>query len=217
MTINAPTPEPDPASVVPGAAGKSAGSLTESVDPSGQLPGHLIFDTPLGPCGIAWSDRGVSAVALPDASTARTRAHLMKLARHCGPAPLADAPTWVADVIARVRALLRGERISFDDVSLDERDIEAFRRRVHALARAIPVGETRTYGDMARELGGLHLARAVGQALGANPFPVIVPCHRVVAARGAAGGFSSPGGLETKRRLLEIERATFGDTRSLFE
>ena len=182
-------------------------------------PGVALFDTALGACGIAWSPLGLGAVALPAASRALTLAHVSHLAQRCGTVADAEAepPGWVAAVVERIRALLSGQRIGFDDVPLDETGIDTFRRNVHALARAIPAGETRTYGDLARRLGDVRQARAVGQALGANPFPIVVPCHRVLAAQGRSGGFSAPGGLSTKLRLLEIERAAFGDTRSLFD
>jgi methylated-DNA-[protein]-cysteine S-methyltransferase len=95
--------------------------------------------------------------------------------------------------------------------------LPAFNQRVYAAARRIRPGTTRTYGEVALELGEPHAARAVGQALGANPFPIIVPCHRVLAAGNKAGGFSAPGGTRTKLRMLEIERAPLGGTPGLFD
>ncbi|BCW90382.1 Methylated-DNA--protein-cysteine methyltransferase [Alphaproteobacteria bacterium SO-S41] len=102
---------------------------------------------------------------------------------------------------------MHAEVVDFADAPLDWSVVGAFERKVYDIARRIAPGETRTYGEIARELGDLALSRAVGQALGANPFPPIVPCHRVLASGGKTGGFSAPGGIETKFRMLEIERA----------
>ena len=104
-------------------------------------------------------------------------------------------------------ALLRGERIGLDDVALDMEDVLEFHRRVFELARTIPAGRTSTYGELATQLGDPGSARAVGEALGRNPFPIVVPCHRVLAASGKLGGFSAHGGTDTKRRMLIIEGA----------
>ena len=90
---------------------------------------------------------------------------------------------------------------------LDERGIDPFRRRVYAATRAVQPGTIATYGQVARAIGEPDAARDVGAALARNPTPVIVPCHRVVAANGALHGFSAPGGIETKRRMLQLEGA----------
>jgi len=104
-------------------------------------------------------------------------------------------------------AIAWGARDDLRDLVLDLDDITEFHRRVFATARAIAPGNTITYGELARRLGTPGAARAVGQALGANPFPIVVPCHRIVAADGSLGGFSAPGGARTKRRMLQIEGA----------
>jgi methylated-DNA-[protein]-cysteine S-methyltransferase len=158
------------------------------------------FDTPIGRCALAWRGDQLWQVRLA--------------AGHSG-APDAPPP-WVAEVITRIQALLGGEAARFDDVPLAWPRVPAFHRRVYELARAIAPGATRTYGELARELGDPGAARAVGQALGQNPWPIVVPCHRVLAAAGGLGGFSAPGGGATKLRLLEIERAWPGDQPSLF-
>lgn len=162
------------------------------------------FDTALGPCGLVWSERGIVASLLPPVSAARL-AQLRPTAR-----PVEVLPPQIARVVNGIRALLAGEGGDLGDVALDERGIPEFRRQVHALTRAIPLGQTRTYGEIAAALGQPGAARAVGRAEGDNPFAPIVPCHRVMGAGGAPTGFSAPGGVETKRRLLLAEARAAG-------
>jgi methylated-DNA-[protein]-cysteine S-methyltransferase len=116
-----------------------------------------------------------------------------------------------------MQALLAGEADDLKDVALDFEDAEDFQRRVWEMIRDIPPGETRTYGDLARALGDVGLSRAVGQALGQNPCPIIAPCHRILGADGKTGGFSGGAGVETKMRLLSIEKAKVGGEPSLFD
>jgi methylated-DNA-[protein]-cysteine S-methyltransferase len=173
-----------------------------------------LFDTAIGPCGIAWGERGVIAVQLPEASAERTRARLL---RRCPDAHEAAPPAPVQRAIDDIVALLSGLPRDLSGVTLDMEGLAAFDRRVYEIARAIPAGATLSYGEIAARLGGRDLARDVGQALGRNPFPIIVPCHRVLAAGGKAGGFSANGGITTKLRLLTIERARTSDAPTLFE
>lgn len=178
--------------------------------------GHLLFPTALGVCGVAWGPRGIVAVQLPEADAEATRARLLRgLAPQAG-ADSAPPPAAVQEAVAGIQALLAGQPRDLCEVVLDMEGVSAFHRRVYAIARAIPPGRTRTYGDMAEELGDKALARAVGQALGANPFAPVVPCHRVLAAGGRPGGFSAGGGAVTKLRMLGIEGAAVGGTASLF-
>ena len=176
--------------------------------------GFTLFDTDIGPCGIAWGERGVIAVQLPEADAARTRARLM---RRCPDAREAPPPADVLRTIEGIVALLRGEARDLSGVALDMERVEEFDRRVYEIARSIRAGETLSYGEIATRLGGRELARDVGQALGRNPFPIVVPCHRVLAAGGKAGGFSANGGVTTKLRLLTIERARTSATPTLFD
>jgi methylated-DNA-[protein]-cysteine S-methyltransferase len=176
--------------------------------------GFTLFDTDIGPCGIAWGERGVIAVQLPEASAVRTRARLM---RRCPGAREAPPPPEVQAAIEGIVALLRGEARDLSHVALDMERVEEFDRRVYEIARNIPSGETLSYGEIAVGLGGRELARDVGQSLGRNPFPIIVPCHRVLAVGGKAGGFSANGGVTTKLRLLTIERARTSATPTLFD
>jgi len=166
--------------------------------------GLALFDTAIGRCGIAWNDRGVTGIQLPESSDAATTARL----RRRRPRAREGTPTAEArHAIERMTALLRGERVGLDDVALDMEDVLEFHRRVFELARTIPAGRTSTYGEIAAKLGDPGSARAVGEALGRNPFPIVVPCHRVLAASGKLGGFSAHGGADTKRRMLIIEGA----------
>jgi methylated-DNA-[protein]-cysteine S-methyltransferase len=166
--------------------------------------GLTLFETKIGRCGIAWSERGIAAVRLPDKSHAVTRAGLT---RHCPGAKEQTPPPAVQQVIDGIAALLSGEARDFASVRLDMEGVPEFHRRVYEIARTIGPGAMLSYGEIATRLGEPGAARDVGQALGRNPFPIIVPCHRVVAAGGKLGGFSAPGGNATKRRLLAIEGA----------
>jgi methylated-DNA-[protein]-cysteine S-methyltransferase len=173
-----------------------------------------LFDTAVGPCALVWGAQGLVGVLLPEASAAATRSK----AQRRYPGARETPPTAeVQGVMQRIRALLDGGRDDLEDIALDMTAIPEFHRRVYAIARAIHPGHTRTYGEVANALGDPLVARAVGQALGANPFPIIVPCHRVLAAGSKSGGFSAPGGTRTKLRLLEIERAPLGGTPGLFD
>lgn len=162
------------------------------------------FDTALGPCALAWGEAGIVGAQLPerDFSTARAR-----LRRRFPDAGEAAPPAAVEAGIEAIRALLAGETRDLSDILLDMRAVPEFSQKVYAQTRKIPPGETRTYGEIARALGDVALSREVGAALGKNPFPILVPCHRVLAANGKTGGFSAPGGVETKMLLLNIERA----------
>jgi len=173
-----------------------------------------LFDTAVGRCAVAWSGGAITAFQLPEATDGGT---LRRMSGSGSLLPQAEPPAWVQNVIDRVVALLRGERIDLRDVPLEFDGIAPFERRVYEASRQILVGHTRTYGELATELGEpLTASRAVGRALGANPFAVIVPCHRVLAASGKAGGFSAGGGVTTKLKILLIERAQIGNEPGLF-
>ncbi|PRX44134.1 methylated-DNA-[protein]-cysteine S-methyltransferase [Prauserella shujinwangii] len=166
--------------------------------------GFAVFPTAIGHCGIAWHERGIVGCCLPEATADRTRDRLRR--HHPGAAELAPPPP-VAETIDAVTALLRGERADLSAAVLDLTGVPEFHRRVYEIARTIAPGATLTYGEIAHRLGEPGAARAVGRALGNNPFPPIVPCHRVLAAGGRTGGFSATGGTATKLRMLSIENA----------
>lgn len=177
--------------------------------------GCCLFDTAIGACGIAWTAAALAAVQLPEATRAGTLARLRRsVGEEVAEAP---PPVFVAAAITRIQALLGGTRDDLSDLPLELEGVPEFHRRVYEVARAIPPGEVLTYGEVARRLGEPGAARAVGQALGKNPFAPVVPCHRVLAAGGRSGGFSAEGGADTKLRMLEIERARFGPQPGLFD
>lgn len=173
-----------------------------------------LFPTPLGACGIAWSGEIVVATHLPESSKAATTARLS--ARIPG-AEEGDPPPAITRAIASMAALLGGEKTNMAFIACDFSRIDPFATKVYAATRSIPAGETLTYGDIALQLGDKLLARRVGQALGRNPFPIIVPCHRVMGANGRLTGFSANGGVETKLRMLIIEGARLGQAPGLFD
>jgi methylated-DNA-[protein]-cysteine S-methyltransferase len=175
---------------------------------------YTLFDTAIGACAIAWGPRGIHSVQLPMGSEAKTRARLRQ--RH-GDIPEAPPPVAVQRAIDRIVALLAGQSDDLMDIELDLEDVPAFHRGVYDIARTIPPGQTMTYGDIAKRLGGVELAREVGQALGRNPCPIVVPCHRVLAAGNKPGGFSANGGVVTKLKMLEIEGARVNYTPNLFD
>jgi methylated-DNA-[protein]-cysteine S-methyltransferase len=173
-----------------------------------------MFDTEIGRCGIVWGPRGINAVQLPMGSDEKTRARIRQRYLEIAEVP----PTAeVQRAIDGIVELLDGKPNDLSDVVLDLEGIPEFHRGVYEIARTIPPGKTMTYGDIAKRLGGIELSRDVGQALGRNPCPVVVPCHRVLAAGGKPGGFSANGGVVTKLKMLAIEGATVNHTPSLFD
>jgi methylated-DNA-[protein]-cysteine S-methyltransferase len=168
------------------------------------IRGFALFATAVGPCAIAWGDAGIVGVNLPEGDEAATRA---RMRRRFAPAAESPPPPEVQAAIDSIVALLRGERVDLSGIRLDMRDVPAFQRRVYDIAREIPPGSTQSYGEIARRLGDPGAARSVGHALGRNPFTIVVPCHRVLAAGDKPGGFSAHGGVTTKLQLLAIEGA----------
>jgi len=175
-------------------------------------PSYALFDTPIGRCGIAWGDCGLAGVQLPEASD---RATARRLCRDWPDAREAAPPREVRQAIEAIVALLCGRPTDLSSIALELERVPPFHRRVYAIAREIEAGRTMTYGEIAARLGDAGAARAVGQALGANPWAIVVPCHRVLAAGGKPGGFSARGGVATKLRLLSIEGAQAAGASSL--
>lgn len=202
-------------------AGTGAGAVMDddrepSADPSmeadagddgaparGAAVGFAVFPTALGECGIAWGPGGITGVHLPEESGDAVRAVLASAQEG---AFEAAPPAEVREVMDRIVALLGGRsQDDLSDVRLDMSQLSGFLQRAYTITRTITPGHTMTYGQIAERLGSPGLARAVGRAMGANPFPIIVPCHRVLGADGSIGGFSAHGGALTKRRMLLAE------------
>jgi methylated-DNA-[protein]-cysteine S-methyltransferase len=170
--------------------------------------GIASFPSTIGSCGVAWNDTGICSVLLPEASDAATRDELLR--RHPD-ASLAEPPALVAAAIERMTGLLEGQPDDLRDVEVDFGETSDFAQQVWDITRAVGPGETTTYGEIAQQMAMPHAAREVGQALGRNPVPIIVPCHRVLGAGGKMVGFSAPGGVATKLRILGIEGAAAPD------
>lgn len=164
--------------------------------------GYALFPTPIGRCGMAWRGKCVIAVQLPEATPAKTAA---KLVARCGGASVATPPAWVQRVIERITAHLGGNKTNLASVAVDITALPPFHQKVYTAARKIPAGRTITYGELATLAGSPGAARAVGQALARNPFPILVPCHRVLASGNTLGGFTAHRGKKLKRQLLELE------------
>lgn len=168
---------------------------------------YTIIDTAIGPIGLAWNERGICRVALPERDRQRMESRFA--ARLDGAAP-GEPPADVAAAIGLIRRYAEGEAVDFSDVAIDLDGVDLFRRAIYAAARKLGFGETTTYGGLADAAGHPGKARETGEALGRNPVPLIVPCHRIHAAGGKIGGFSAPGGSSTKEKLLALEGVRLG-------
>jgi len=169
--------------------------------------GYTIIDTAIGPVGLAWSAEGVCRVALPERD--RTRMEARFAARLEGALP-SEPPARVAAAIELIKRYAEGETVDFTSVPVDLDGADLFRHAIYRAARALAFGETTTYGGLADAAGHPGKARETGEALGRNPIPIIVPCHRILAAGGKIGGFSAPGGSSTKEKLLALEGVRVG-------
>jgi methylated-DNA-[protein]-cysteine S-methyltransferase len=185
-----------------GAEGRKARPARRRQFAAAQGEHYCVFDTAIGHCGVAWNSRGITRVQLPEADRSATE---RRLRNGSGGAALGEPPPVVGEAIVKIRRYLAGETIDFAGVGLDLTGVSAFHRKVYDAARRIGWGRTTTYGELARRAGAPGAARAVGQALGRNPVPIIVPCHRIIASGGKVGGFSAFGGANTKERLLALE------------
>ena len=164
---------------------------------------YTVFDTQAGFCAIAWSGSGITRFQLPDKSTEAAERHILRRLPSAQPG---TPPEPVAAVIAAAQRYFAGEKIDFSDVTVDLDGQDDFFRRIYAATRRVDWGKTTTYGTLAKELGaGPEAARDVGQAMAKNPVPLIIPCHRVLAAGGKVSGFSAPGGSSSKLKMLALE------------
>lgn len=178
---------------------------------TGETLGYTLFETSIGFCGLVWSEEGIAGVQLPEVNKKATEARVnARFSRAKEDAP----PPFVKRAASRIVKLLDGQRSDLSDIVLDMRAVPPFHQRVYAVARKVAPGTTTSYGVLALRAGSPGAARAVGQAMGKNPFALIVPCHRVLASGGKIGGFSANGGAVTKKRILAIEGAQLpsGDT-----
>jgi methylated-DNA-[protein]-cysteine S-methyltransferase len=161
---------------------------------------YCLFDTTIGTCGVAWNERGVTRLRLPESDRGTTERKLSARA-----AKAEKAPPDIDRLIADIQSYMTGRSTDFSAVALDLTRAGAFERDVYAAARRIPFGRTMSYGELAQQIGTPDAAREVGQALARNPIPIIVPCHRILAKGHRIGGFSAPGGVFTKQQLLALE------------
>jgi len=170
---------------------------------------HHLFDTAIGECGVAWNRRGLAGVQLPEKDRGQTE---LRLAVKCHSTHADDVPPWIQSLIADIQRYLAGREVDFSAIAVDLDGVGDFREKLYAVLRKIGFGRTVTYGELARELGmtGWEGARDVGEAMGKNPMPIVIPCHRVLAAGNKVGGFSAYGGTTTKQKLLALEGVLLG-------
>jgi methylated-DNA-[protein]-cysteine S-methyltransferase len=162
---------------------------------------YCLFDTAIGACGVAWNERGLTKLQLPESDRGATERRLRASAAKASRA----APAEIDQLIANIQCYMTGHSVDFASVAVDLTNVGPFESLVYAAARAVPWGQTVSYGELARQTGSPGAARAVGRALGRNPVPIIIPCHRILAKGHRIGGFSAPGGRFTKERLLALE------------
>jgi methylated-DNA-[protein]-cysteine S-methyltransferase len=176
-------------------------------NPAKAAVGYTIVDTAIGPIGVAWSDKGICRVALPERDRQRMQE---RFATRLGDAKRSEPQGDIAAAIELVKRYGDGETVDFSGVPVDLDGVDEFRRAIYDAARGLSFGTTTTYGGLCDAAGHPGMARETGEALGKNPVPLIVPCHRILAAGGKIGGFSAPGGSATKEKLLRLEGVRLG-------
>ncbi len=176
---------------------------------SAAVSGSAIVETALGFAGIAWSGRGLTRLCLFQRDRGAIERRLQRLGAPAG-VPVASAPGWVTALLRDIARYAEGGDVDFSAVPVDLSGVDDFRLAIYESARRLRFGETTTYGELARRAGHAGLPRETGQALGANPVPLVIPCHRILAAGGGIGGFSAPGGAATKERMLALEGVRIG-------
>ncbi|MBE1207732.1 methylated-DNA--[protein]-cysteine S-methyltransferase [Aminobacter carboxidus] len=174
------------------------------------LPAHAVFETTLGFMALAWSDTGLTRLCLPEKTHAAAERRLLRLAGHDVVAGDRTPPQWIVTLIADIRRYADGADVDFSAVPVDLDGVDDFRRDIYAAARDLHYGETTTYGGLAEKAGRKGLFRETGSALGSNPIPLVIPCHRILAAGGKIGGFSATGGSNMKEKMLVLEGVRVG-------
>ena len=166
---------------------------------------YHVFETELGFAGIAWSGDKITRFRLPDPDRAAAE-------KQFGKAEPSEPPPAIAAIVAQAKRYFAGERIDFTPIDLDLSNVDPFRRAVYEALRKVGFGETVTYGELAKRAGATEpqAAQDVGVAMARNPVPLIIPCHRVLAAGGKLGGFSAPGRTVAKERMLALEGVFVG-------
>ena len=182
--------------------------VAEAADPYlSHMTRYHVFETKLGFAAIAWGDGGITRFRLPypDRASAETQFK--------GKATPQDPPPHVVTVVKQAMRYFAGEQIDFTPIELDLSAVEASRRPIYHALRKVRFGETVTYGELAKRAGvnAQQAAQDVGVAMARNPVPLIIPCHRVLAAGGKLGGFSAPGRTETKEKMLALEGVFIGN------
>ena len=177
---------------------------------------YCLFDTAFGACALAWNERGLMQVQLPEADRAATERSIRAHAR--GAQEAADLPPAISELIAMMQRYFAGEPVDFSGVAVDLTYAGGLRRKILDALRTVGWGRTVSYGELARIVGATDEtgAREVGQTMGRNHTPVVIPCHRVLASGNKIGGFSAPGGIFTKEKLLWLEGVRVGDAAPLF-
>ncbi|HTV70586.1 MAG TPA: methylated-DNA--[protein]-cysteine S-methyltransferase [Rhizobiaceae bacterium] len=169
--------------------------------------GRHIFETALGWMAVTWSAEGLTRVWLPERERESVLRRVEKREANLPDAPLSPV---IAAVVESLKSYAAGEEVDFSTVPLDLSGIDDFRLAIYDAAKALHYGETVTYGELAKRAGHPGLARETGAALGQNPLPIVVPCHRILAAGNKIGGFSAPGGSRTKEKMLAMEGVRVG-------
>ena len=172
---------------------------------------HALIDTAFGPVGLAWSERGIVRLQLSDRDAEATRA---RLTRHLDSIE-ARLPDWLVPRIAALQCYFAGVPTNLAQTPIDLDGVPTFHTGLYREMLKLDWGASITYGELAARVGAPGAAQSVGRAMGMNPIPVIIPCHRVLASGNRMGGFSAPGGTRTKQRLLDMEGIRLGDRAQL--
>lgn len=165
------------------------------------------FKTEIGYCGLVWVQDEVAGFFLPESHLDQLTQQLKKTSASL--VKNVEAPSWVQRLIKQLQKHLAGDKQDFTQVKIRKDGFSPFQWKVYATIQKIPPGKVYSYKEVGMAMGGSKAYRAIGTALGKNPIPVLIPCHRVVGSNSKVGGFSAPGGIKTKLKLLKIEDSKF--------